>query len=125
MSSIPTTSITPATNANPNTVENVGHFLSQLSAASASLHPYITRLSSLLQQESTLQLPAARDETQQLASQLFPLMQQLGSLLLLFSNTLASLRMGTTAGEQQHSVLYLDTQAVVELILQVRCTVML
>jgi hypothetical protein len=90
----PTTTTTTSTPPGQNSVENVGVYLSQAENAFNQLQPSISRLFTLLQQESSLYELQLREEANSLSSSLSPLLQQLGLSLLLISSSLGSLQMG-------------------------------
>lgn len=97
-SSTTTTSTTSTTSTSPNTVESLGGFLNQLDSSFTQIHPSLSRLSSLLQQESTLATQQERTEAQQLSVHLGSILQQLGVLSIILSSSVSSLQMGNAPG---------------------------
>lgn len=96
------TSTTTQTSTNTNNIENTGSYLSQIDSAFLNIHPFLSHLASLLSQESSLQA-SRRTEAQNLASQLGPIFQNLGTILLSISSSISSIQMGSEPGTGQIS----------------------
>lgn len=116
LSSLPSSSIASSSASLPpplssNSVENLGHSLLQLQSSLEQLQQPLSSLATLLTRESTLTSSRAntrnsansntnqRNEAQQLATQISPLLEQVGVLCLLLSSSLSSVRMGDAPGK--------------------------
>jgi hypothetical protein len=87
--------------------------LYQVDAQAMIVHPYMSQLAQLLQQEPTLEVKTLkeiflisksadrRNEAQTLSRQLSNVMQQLGTLFIVLSSSLNTLQMGTTPSQGQ------------------------
>jgi hypothetical protein len=96
VSSTSTTS-TRSTNTS-NVVESLGSFLADASSSATSALPHIQELANQLQSESSLQDSTTRNQVQQQAHAIAPILQQLGSLFIMLSTSLSTVQMGNAPG---------------------------
>ncbi|KAL6052590.1 Ubiquitin-like protein Nedd8 [Balamuthia mandrillaris] len=87
-----------STSAATNAVERTGVQVLQLASWLQRCYPHLLQLGALLSRESSIEDQSDREEAQQLLQAVAPLLQPLGSLLLLLSPLLSSTQMGESRG---------------------------
>ncbi|KAL6063551.1 hypothetical protein QOT17_011427 [Balamuthia mandrillaris] len=87
-----------STSAATNAVERMGVQVLQLASWLQRCYPHLLQLGALLSRESSIEDQSDREEAQQLLQAVAPLLQPLGSLLLLLSPLLSSTQMGESRG---------------------------